>query len=153
MGVYIKGMDMPTNCTDCRYRPLVGCNPYQDNGLSPSDHRHRTCPLTEVVEPSGDLISREDAVNAVRKCVEENSDFVIPNIYRAISEIPSVETRMSYRDLISRFDAIDKAKEIIYPLLDDMDYDDTASMAYVCIAMKIKILDMLHALPSAEPKP
>ena len=51
MGVYIKGVDMPTNCTDCRYMPLVGCNPYQDNGLSPSDHRHRTCPLTEVKDP------------------------------------------------------------------------------------------------------
>ena len=75
MSVYIKGMDMPTNCTDCCYRPLVGCNPYQDNGLSPSDHRHRTCPLIEVPEPQymqqcsnrADLIRRADAIKAVRK--------------------------------------------------------------------------------------
>ena len=59
MGIYINGVAMPTNCTDCRYRPLVGCNPYQDNGLSPSDHRHRTCPLTEVKEPHGRLIDAD----------------------------------------------------------------------------------------------
>ena len=56
MGIYIKGVEIPTNCTDCRYMPLVGCNPYQDNGLSPSDHRHRTCPLTEVAEPQRNII-------------------------------------------------------------------------------------------------
>ena len=59
MGIYIKGVAIPTNCTDCRYMPLVGCNPYQDNGMSPSDHRHRTCPLTEVAEPHGRLIDAD----------------------------------------------------------------------------------------------
>lgn len=56
MGIYIKGVAIPTNCTDCRYMPLVGCNPYQDNGMSPSHYRHRTCPLTEVAEPHGRLV-------------------------------------------------------------------------------------------------
>ena len=59
MAIYIKGVDIPTNCTDCRYMPLVGCNPYQDNGLSPSHHRHRTCPLTEVPETHGRLIDAD----------------------------------------------------------------------------------------------
>ena len=62
MGVYIKGVDIPTNCTDCRYMPLVGCNPYQDNGLSPSHHRHRTCPLIEVPEPHGRLIDADELI-------------------------------------------------------------------------------------------
>lgn len=59
-------------------------------------------------------------------------------------------TKNEPSDLISRFDAIDKAKEIIFPLLDEMDCDDTGSMAHVCISMKIKILDMLHAMPSVS---
>lgn len=71
MGVYIKGMDMPTNCTDCYYRPLVGCNPYQDNGLSPSDHRHRTCPLTEVAEPHGDLVDHSEIGKILIKALDE----------------------------------------------------------------------------------
>ena len=66
MAIYIKGVDIPTNCTDCRYRPLVGCNPYQDNGLSPSDHRHRTCPLTEVPEPHGRLIDADACIDYIR---------------------------------------------------------------------------------------
>ena len=65
MTIYIKGVDIPTNCTDCRYRPLVGCNPYQDNGLSPSDHRHRTCPITEVPEPHGRLIDLDALIDQI----------------------------------------------------------------------------------------
>ena len=87
MAIYIKGVDIPTNCTDCRYRPLVGCNPYQDNGLSPSDHRHRTCPLTEVAEPHGHgrLIDAEDAIECVR------CGWSVTDVIDRINALPSAE--------------------------------------------------------------
>ena len=96
MAIYIKDVDIPTNCTDCRYRPLVGCNPYQDNGLSPSDHRHRTCPLMEVSEPTGDLISRADAIEAFPKITLADIGFATKAEYRAeaienIKALPSAE--------------------------------------------------------------
>ena len=75
MGIYIKGVEPPTNCTDCLYMPLVGCNPYQDNGMSPSHYRHRTCPLTEVIEPHGRLIDA-DAVMRNNLFTERDRGFL-----------------------------------------------------------------------------
>ena len=80
MSIYIKGMEMPTNCTDCRYRPLVGCNPYQDDGLSPSEHRHRTCPLTEVKEPHGRLIDADALVGGAEQYELEGGTFCIDSV-------------------------------------------------------------------------
>lgn len=53
-------------------------------------------------------------------------------------------------DSISRSDAKNKAKEIMYSILDDTDYDDIESMAYACVMMKIKILKMFDEFPSAD---
>lgn len=85
MGVYIKGMDMPANCTDCFYRPFVWCNPYQDNGLSPSDHRHRTCPLTEVQEPHGRLVDMDKALEVIAleygyDGIEDDIEYKVPTV-------------------------------------------------------------------------
>ena len=54
------------------------------------------------------------------------------------------------RILISRYDAKDKAKEIMYSILDDTDYNDIESMAHACLMMKIKILKMFDEFPSAD---
>ena len=54
------------------------------------------------------------------------------------------------RILISRYDAKDKAKEIIYSILDDTDYNDIESMVYALLMMKIKILKMFDEFPSAD---
>ena len=53
-------------------------------------------------------------------------------------------------DSISRADAKDKAKEIMYSILDDTDYNDIESMAHACLMMKIKILKMFDELPAAK---
>ena len=53
-------------------------------------------------------------------------------------------------DSISRSDAKDKAKEIMYSILDDTDYNDIESMAHACLMMKIKILKMFDEFPTAE---
>lgn len=52
--------------------------------------------------------------------------------------------------LISRYDAKDKAKEIMYSILDDTNYNDIESMAYALLIMKIKILKMFDELPAAN---
>lgn len=53
-------------------------------------------------------------------------------------------------DSISRSDAKDKAKEIMYSILDDTDYNDIESMVHACLMMKIKILKMFDDLPAAS---
>lgn len=52
--------------------------------------------------------------------------------------------------LISRYDAKDKAKEIMYSILDDTNYEDIESMAHALLMIKIKILKMFDEFPSAD---
>lgn len=59
MGVYMPTVEMPTNCTECKLRLIVGCNPYKGNGLSPSKERHKDCPLVEIETPHGRLIDED----------------------------------------------------------------------------------------------
>ena len=63
MGVYMTTVEMPTNCTECKLRLVVGCNPYKDNGLSPSKERHKDCPLVEIKTPHGRLIDANERVD------------------------------------------------------------------------------------------
>ena len=64
MGVYMPTVEMPTNCTKCKLRLIVGCNPYKDNGLSPSKERRKDCPLVEVKIPHGRLIDIDKIMDA-----------------------------------------------------------------------------------------
>ena len=86
MGVYMPTVEMPTNCTECKLRLVVGCNPYKDNGLSPSKERHKGCPLVEVKTPHGDLIDREEIevvhyTDADGEHIETNAPTVIEGEY------------------------------------------------------------------------
>lgn len=54
MGVYIKGMEMPTSCAGCFNR---GCGLGREVVL-PSHQRHKYCPLVPV-PPHGDLIDQD----------------------------------------------------------------------------------------------
>ena len=76
MGVYIKGMEMPNECRDCRmmvYHENTGktwCSP-ADAILAegykpiPFDDRPDWCPLVEVKEPHGRLIDADKAYDAM----------------------------------------------------------------------------------------
>ena len=77
MGVYIKGMEMPTSCGECDY-----CHPtdkfpcwcyLKEFPIKPSetDLRDGLCPLIEVTEPHGRLIDI--------RCVEDNKFVAIEN--------------------------------------------------------------------------
>ena len=54
MSVLIKGMDMPTNCADCKVRIAIGCC-----GNLPHNMRMPNCPLGEVPTPHGRLIDAD----------------------------------------------------------------------------------------------
>ena len=65
MGVYIKGMEMPANCTLCacgndETRYCKAANEY-----IPMIGKPRFCPLVEVAEPHGRLIDADALVNTV----------------------------------------------------------------------------------------
>ena len=60
MGLYIKDMEIPTSCFNCKFpRACQAITRRIDEmvrtELFPKDHRHSDCPLTEVPEPHGRL--------------------------------------------------------------------------------------------------
>ncbi len=57
MGVYIKGMEMPTTCGKCKIKNAIECNRWKLVRSVTLD-RHRDCPLVNV-PPHGDLIDRD----------------------------------------------------------------------------------------------
>ena len=69
MGVFIKGMEMPTNCQDCplNYDQMAcivtGTRWWSDTivlmGFDSEKERLYDCPLTEVKEPHGRLIDAD----------------------------------------------------------------------------------------------
>lgn len=66
MGVYIKGMKMPETCIECMnsdLRTTIRCTEWTEisAGLR-ENHRAASCPLTEVLEPHGNLIDADALV-------------------------------------------------------------------------------------------
>ena len=54
MGIYIKGMEMPTTCGKCKIKNAIKCNRWELVRSVLLD-RHRDCPLVPV-PPHGRLI-------------------------------------------------------------------------------------------------
>lgn len=129
MSVYVKGMEMPTNCAQCaccdddarfchaahKYIPMIG--------------KPKFCPLVEVKEPQGgmsDLISKQAAIDAIEMVdwyhqnqskdmvSGANSDehqawYKAQDVYEAIEAVGCVEPKTGER--IDRSDG----GRIIYP--------------------------------------
>lgn len=103
MGVYIKGMEMPTGCGECRFVQkgsqefcglLLPDFKYSENWSIRPDH----CPLIEL-PPHGDLIDR-DALNIdISKSV----------IFTVAKNRPSAEMRGAFKVL----DRLENAPTII----------------------------------------
>lgn len=166
MGVYIKEYQIPNSCEDCFINEDI-CDLWEDIPLMErGEVRHEHCPLVEVLTPHGKLIDADKLYTTVQS--NESADAYVrfllrhsPTVIEAESEAPATEPEadkdsrgnMSLKppgDSISRSDAKDKAKEIMYSILDDTDYNDIESMAHACLMMKIKILKMFDEFPSAE---
>ena len=58
MGIYIKGIEMPTTCGKCRIKNAIECDRWKLVRSVVLD-RHRDCPIAPVPEPHGDLIDRK----------------------------------------------------------------------------------------------
>lgn len=106
-------------------------------------------------------MNKEEAIERIKqnKAAAEFYAQMISNYRSAENELKDIEAfnmaieallTESQGDSISRFDAKDKAKEIIYSILDDTDYNDIESMAHACVMMKIKILKMFDEFPSTN---
>lgn len=73
MGVYIKGMEMPTNCNVCNFHMLRFCCA-ADKDLAEKDtrplieRRPEWCPLVPV-PPHGDLIDRDKLEKDIDKYI------------------------------------------------------------------------------------
>lgn len=70
MGVYIKGMEMPTSCDDCRFAVDGWC--YACVPESAEERRRITtnyCPLIEI-PPHGDLIDRDALIKEINERIE-----------------------------------------------------------------------------------
>lgn len=89
MGVYIKDMDMPISCSDCKIRLSVGCC-----GNLPQNARMPNCPLIEVPR-HGRLIDADallkEAYGRLLLCTKYKIEFQNPyEILRAIETAPTV---------------------------------------------------------------
>ena len=62
----IKGMEMPKNCIECRFRQYEYCDLQRQDvyavnimDYALSLERHPSCPLIEIPTPHGDLVDRD----------------------------------------------------------------------------------------------
>ena len=68
MGVYIKGMEMPRNCIECRFENFNNCD-VLDKRVESVDVPH-WCPLIEV-PPHGRLIDGDALAKDIDKAYDE----------------------------------------------------------------------------------
>ena len=81
MSILIKGMEMPTNCFDCKMRMAIGCI----GVLQYQNTRMPNCPLIEL-PPHGDLIDRD----ALKKDIINAVVFEDRQVYDCIADAPTI---------------------------------------------------------------
>jgi hypothetical protein len=71
MVVLVKGMEMPENCWDCSLLNAKSC-PCKNyaSALEYTTARHPGCPLVEVPEPHGRLISADELIEFIENRYE-----------------------------------------------------------------------------------
>lgn len=97
MAVYIRGMKMPSGCTDCSFSyqsmyckampsHFCGSPEWEIDGVKPD-----WCPLTEVKEPHGDLIDRDNLKRMVKANEEYFKDGECCSYFHNSADEPSAE--------------------------------------------------------------
>ena len=92
MGIYIKGMKMPTNCDDC----LLGSDCPHDqsiDGYKMQGGRPRTCPFVPV-PPHGRLIEESKVLNIVSAWCPDDDGSVgkVGDLREMLDEIEALPT-------------------------------------------------------------
>ena len=76
MSILIKGMEMPTSCTACRFRDGVWCRAYPGRVVQDA-YKSRTrdddCPLIPV-PPHGDLVDAQEQMRLMQSCEYDTYD-------------------------------------------------------------------------------
>lgn len=100
MGIYIKGMEMPSSCSVCDYfeyeggdyQPWVVCRLTEEK-LEDPNSRGDECPLTEVKEPHGELIDKDKVIDAIfRKLSVKSKENILPSEKTIFSKVVKAET-------------------------------------------------------------
>lgn len=70
MSIIVKGMEMPKNCIECRFRQYEYCDLQRQDlyavnimDYALSLERHPSCPLIEIPTPHGRLIDADELAN------------------------------------------------------------------------------------------
>lgn len=95
MSILIKGMDMPTKCSECLFAKLsptgesLICN-YMLSIVS-WDERPSDCPLS-YVPPHGDLIDKKELSDDLQRRwnVSDDQDFCNKEVWHALEEAPTI---------------------------------------------------------------
>ena len=106
MGIYIKDIDMPKTCEECRYfikrmnHISLDYKYYCINGASalvfPNVYENIAfdCPLIEIPEPHGRLIDESTIMDVYyKRVVHENGEFKFPMIKVVGTDAPTVIER------------------------------------------------------------
>lgn len=91
MGIYIRKMDMPLNCTRCACSDDGSRYCRAANEYLPMLGKPKFCPLVEIKEPHGDLIDRDDLKRAVKYNKEYFKDGECCSYFRNSANEPSTE--------------------------------------------------------------
>jgi len=69
-GIYIKGMEMPTSCCDCRFMDEIDCTciALNDGSTACFHGKPDWCPLTEL-PPHGRLIDADALIKLLDNCM------------------------------------------------------------------------------------
>lgn len=99
MGVYIKGMVMPTSCTncerwgDCSEVAWFFSSDYDYEDLLESeldDRRHPNCPLVVIPEPHGRLIDADALLGKLRPRWMPEDVWKESSAYKDIANAPTI---------------------------------------------------------------
>lgn len=88
MGVYIKGMEMPTSCEDCRFHD--GWCLLLPGIAQARNERREDCPLVPV-PPHGDLIDRDPFVEFIKKHWDSYDQWFVEQLEARPTIIPAEE--------------------------------------------------------------
>lgn len=99
MSILIRGMDMPTTCTDCPLRIGKWCQPLKRNtGAWNRQDRAKDCPLVEVPK-HGELIDRDEVADWIRSWIATDKYY---HPYSKGKSIPTEEVQ----DILARIPTV-----------------------------------------------
>ena len=92
MGVYIKGMEKPAECSKCpiALSVCIGCNAFI-TGYRPSGKVRDDCPIKEIKKPHGRIIDESEIKTVYgRELLKQNNGYTIAAQRIDFTDAPTV---------------------------------------------------------------